>query len=104
MLINGILTAMNNNLVEGGVSWNLQKAFNCVNYNILIDKLEFYGIKGKFKTLIGSYRTGRYQKVALSNTIDNSKSSSWEEIRNGVPHSSILGLLFFFSILMIYQK
>ena len=103
MLINGTLTAMNNNLVAGGVFCDLQKAFDCVNHKILIDKLEFYGIKGKFKTLIESYLTGRYQKVALSNTIDNSKSSNWEEIRNGVQQGLILGPLFFFSILMIYQ-
>ena len=57
MLINGILTAINNYLVVGGVFGDLQKAFVCVNRNILIDKLEFYVIKGKFKTLIESYLT-----------------------------------------------
>ena len=55
MLINGILTAINNYLVVGGVFGDLQKDFDCVNHNILIDKLEFYVIKGKFKTLIESY-------------------------------------------------
>ena len=97
MLINGILIAMNNNLVVGGVFSDLQKAFVCVNHKILIDKLEFYVIKGKFKTLIESYLTGRYQKVALSNTLNNSKSSSWEEIRNVVPQGSILCPLFYLS-------
>ena len=95
MLINGILTAINNYLVVGGVFCDLQKAFDCVNHKILIDKLEFYVIKGKFKTLIESYLTWRYQTVALSNTIDNSKSSSWEEIRNGVQQGLILSPLFF---------
>ena len=82
------------------------RPFDCVNHKILIDKLEFYGIEGKFKILIESYLTGRYQKVALGNIIDNSKSFSWEEIRNGVPQGSILGPLFFFFffVKMIYQK
>ena len=74
---------------------DLQKAFDCVNHNILPAKLEFYGIDGKFKTLIESYLTGRYQKVTLGNVTDNSKSSKWEEVKNGVLQGLNLGPLFF---------
>jgi hypothetical protein len=63
----------------------LQKAFDCVNHKILMDKLEFYRIKGKFKTVINSYLTGRYQQVTLGSRCDNSIKSKWEIIKCGVP-------------------
>jgi 2C-methyl-D-erythritol 2,4-cyclodiphosphate synthase len=49
-LINSILTAMNNNQIIGGIFCDLQKAFDCVNHKILLEKLEFCGVEGKFKT------------------------------------------------------
>jgi hypothetical protein len=94
-LINNILTATNNNLKIGGIFCDPQKAFDCVNHKILIDKLEFYGTEGKFKTLIASYLKGRYQKVTLNNNTNTSSSSKWEMIKNGVHQGSILGTLFF---------
>jgi hypothetical protein len=68
-----------------------------VNHEILLNKLEFYGIQGKFKTLIESYLTGRYQKVTLNTNTASNSSSKWELIKNGVPQGSILGPLFFLS-------
>jgi len=56
---------MNNNLKFGVIFCNLQKVFDCVNHKILLDKLKFYGIEGKFKTLIESYLTCRHQNVII---------------------------------------
>ena len=66
-----------------------------MNHKILLDKLEFYGIEGKFETLMESYLTCRYQKVILNNNTNTHSSSKWELIKNGVPQGSILGPLFF---------
>jgi hypothetical protein len=64
-LIEEILKAMNNKQLVGGIFCDLHKAFNCVNHDILIKKLEFYGITGKFGALLKSYLKGRYQRVNL---------------------------------------
>ena len=88
---------MNNNLKIGRIFCNLQKAFDCMDHKILMNKLEFYGIEEKLKTLIASYLTGRHQKVTLNNNSNtsNNSSSKWKMIKNGIPQGSILGPLFF---------
>jgi hypothetical protein len=56
-LIDSILSMMNNKLLAEGIFCDLQKAFHCVNHKILLDKLTFYGMEWKFKSLIESYLT-----------------------------------------------
>jgi hypothetical protein len=94
-LINSILTALNNSQIVCGIFCDLQKAFDYVNHKILLDKLQFYGINGKFKTLIESYLTNRYQKVTLNKTDFNNNFSNWVKLNCGVPQGSILGPLLF---------
>jgi hypothetical protein len=45
-LIDGILNALNNRMMVGGIFCDLQKAFDCVNHSILLTKLKYYGITG----------------------------------------------------------
>ena len=88
-----ILNALNNRMMVGGIFCDLQKAFDCVNHNILT-KLEFCGITGIAYKLIKSYLEGRYQRVVLNNNSPHS-CSYWGEITHCVPQGSILGPLLF---------
>jgi len=69
ILTQEVLLAMNNKQIVGGIFCDLSKAFDCVNHRILLSKLEHYGIRGTFKTLINSYLIERYQRVKMTSTI-----------------------------------
>ena len=56
-LTNEILNALNNNLSIGGIFCDLEKAFECVNHNILLIKLKFYGITDNDYKLYKPYLT-----------------------------------------------
>jgi len=80
--------------ILGGIFLDLQKAFDSVDHNILLNKLNFYGVTGGFFRLIKSYLQNGYQRVVLNNNCSNS-ISDWGKITHGVPQGSILGLLLF---------
>jgi hypothetical protein len=64
-LLKEIINALNNKNIVGGIFCDLHKAFDCVNHEILLAKLEFYGIKGNLLKLIKSYLADRYQRVKI---------------------------------------
>jgi hypothetical protein len=92
-LLNEILKAINSRQMVGGIFCDLHKTFDCINHAVLLDKLKFYGISGKFYNLVKSHLYGRHQKVMLSH--NNGTESTWERVKQEVPQGSILGPLFF---------
>ena len=69
---------------------DLKKAFDTVDHNILLKKLECYGVKGQALSLLKSYLSIRHQKCQINRFV-----SSEQLIRCGVPQGSILGPLLF---------
>ena len=69
-----------------GIFIDLRKAFDTVNHEILLKKLEHYGIRGKALIWFRSYLTNRKQYVSLNGECYESKY-----ITCGVPQGSCLG-------------
>ena len=74
-----------------GVFIDLSKAFDTVNHDILLRKLEYYGIRGATKKWLKSYLSNRKQYIIF----DKHKKTEYCNITCGVPQGSILGPLLF---------
>ena len=79
------------NLHTGLVFLDIKKAFDTINHDILIQKLEHYGIRGIANDLLKSYLRSRKQFV----TLDEIEHSDIFQIKTGVPQGSTLGPLLF---------
>ena len=68
---------------------DLSKAFDTINYSLLLAKLETYGFSMVSLKLMQSFQR-RLQRTSV-----NASFSDWKEIETGVPQGSILGPLLF---------
>ena len=89
-LQNMIAENINNKLLTAGVFLDLSKAFDTINHSILINKLQFYGIRGVALDWFKSYLYTRKQIVQIGTA-----KSSPLTLHTGVPQGSNLGPLLF---------
>ena len=87
---NEILSALNKKQVALLLLIDFSKAFDMVDHNILLDKLEHYGIRGIANTWFKSYLSNRKQFVCISG-----RCSAEQSLKYSVPQGSILGPLLF---------
>ena len=89
-LANHLITEMDNCKVPTNIYIDLSKAFDTLNFDIVLKKLEHYDINESAKKLIHSYLTDRLQFVEF-----NSYKSTYLPISTGVLQGSVLGPLLF---------
>ena len=87
---NYISQSLDNGKFTMGIFVDIRKAFDIVEHNILLQKLEFYGLRRVSNDFLGSYLKQRSQFVSIKNV-----DSNLEPIRCGVLQGSILGPLLF---------
>src|SRR6218665_512128 len=85
-----ISQAIDKNEYSLSIFLDLSKAFDTVDHNILLQKLERYGVRGLPLLWFKDYLALRYQQVKCNN-----KLSTFRLIKSGVLQGSILGPLVF---------
>ena len=91
VLVDRITAALNKNFKVASVFLDMSKAFDCVDIDILLNKLYRYGIRGVSLSWFRSYLNGRTQKVFYDGFLSDNTCS----ISCGVPQGSILGPLLY---------
>ena len=91
-LVDYLINPMKNSKLNCGISLDISKTFDTIDHNLLLSKLDKYGIRGNTLNWFRNYLSNHYQFVSINNT-----TSSFLRIECGVPQGSIIGPILFLS-------
>ena len=89
-LIDRWLNSIDKGDIIGAVFFDLRKAFDVVDHDLLLEKLAAYKFSTTSQNWIQSYLTNRKQCIVNQNI-----RSSLQIVKSGVPHGSVLGPVLF---------
>ena len=94
--LGSIIKGLENNFYSACVLLDLSKAFDTIEHDILLKKLEIYGIRGIPLNWFRSYLSDRTLRVKCSTVSNSSKTTGREyPVEYGTPQGSCLGPLIF---------
>ena len=91
LLVSKVAEILDNGKLGLGLFLDLSKAFDCLDYNILFKKMEFFGIRGNALDWFIDYLTGRTQRVSFNGIL----SENTLLVNQGTPQGGVLGPLLF---------
>ena len=89
-LLESIQKALDDGQFACGIFIDLEKAFDTVSHDILLEKLNHYGIRGIANDWFRSYLSDRTQFVSI-----NGFNSDYKTVKYGLPQGSVIGPLLF---------
>ena len=95
-LVGTVLKNLENNKITVSVLLDLSKAFDTIEHQIMLKKLELYGVRGTPLNWFDSYLSGRLMRVKCQTTCSTEDTiSNTYPIDYGTPQGSCLGPLIF---------
>ena len=76
--------------IVGTILMDLSKAYDCLPHDLIIAKLEAYGLDTNSLRFIFDYLSSRKQRTKIGSAYSN-----WSKVLRGIPQGSILGPLLF---------
>jgi hypothetical protein len=85
-----IFNALNENKINISIFIDLKKAFETVNFDILLSKMHHYGVRNTEQKWFKNYLYNRFQYCSV-----NGKDSDKVQVKCGIPTGSVAGPLLF---------